>query len=499
MQIEELLDVNRPLLVGGQLLETTGDSEIAIENPATESIIARVTSASTGDADAAIGAARRAFDSGPWARMSPAERSAILHRWMDLAERDREHIIDLLVAEVGTPITLSRALQVDVAFQYGRWFADAASRGPLGGWEREAGVHHDPVAAASLFVRESVGVTLAITAYNFPIIMFVAKVFGALAAGGSAVVLASPRTPLATLAFARLSLEAGVPEGQVNVLVGGPDVGRFACEHADVDMITFTGSVQVGREILRQAAETLKKVTLELGGKSPNVILPGISLESVVAQCILRFARNAGQGCGCTTRILVPRPSYAEFIELARDFIVGIKTGDPTDPATFIGPLISGDLRERVEGYVERALAEGAVLEAGGGRPDLPTGYYMNTALIGGVDNSAEICQEELFGPVGVVLPYDTVDEAVAVANATRYGLNANVFGPTDDALAVARRIRSGTVTVNGGGGSRPDASYGGYRQSGIGREMGEDGFLEFFELKHIQWPLNGVGQATGT
>jgi aldehyde dehydrogenase (NAD+) len=495
----DLIDTRHPFLIGGRLVEGTGQAEIEVENPATEAIIATVPDVSVRDVGAAIEAARRAFDAGPWTTMSGGDRSAILHRWIDLAEEQSEPLVDLLVSEVGTPVTLARSLQTKMAFQYGRWLADAAARGPRGGWEQDAGIHHDPVTTASLFVRESVGVTLAITAYNFPLIMFITKVFSALASGGSSVVLCSPQTPLSTLAFARLSLEAGVPEGQVNALVGGADVGRFACEHPAVDMVTFTGSVQVGQDILRQSAGTLKKVTLELGGKSPNVILPGIPIESVVPQSILRFARNAGQGCGCTTRILVPRQSYVEFIDRARSFIVEIKTGDPTDPETFVGPLISGSQRKRVEGYVDRAIESGAVLEAGGTRPDLPTGYYMNTTLVGGVANTSEICQEELFGPVGVVLPYDTVEEAVATANATRFGLNANVFGPLDDALDVARRIRSGTVTINGGGGARADAPFGGYGHSGIGRELGEEGLLEFLEVKHIQWPLAGVGQTTGT
>ncbi len=256
-------------------------------------------------------------------------------------------------------------------------------------------------------------------------------------------------------------------------------------------MVTFTGSNTVGAQVARQAAGTAKRLVLELGGKSPNILLPGTDVASVVAPSALRFLRNAGQGCGATTRTFVPRADYERYVEAMRAFFATVPVGDPWRAETVVGPLISAAHRDRVEGYVARATAAGAVVEAGGGRPARDRGYFLNPTLVGNVDNRAEISRDELFGPVGVVIPYDEVSEAVAMANDSRYGLNANVWGPTPQAIEVARRIRSGTVTINGGGGLRPDAPFGGYRQSGVGREAGEAGFLEFFEVKHLQWPLS--------
>ena len=272
-------------------------------------------------------------------------------------------------------------------------------------------------------------------------------------------------------------------------MVGEADVGRELTESPAVDMVTFTGSNAVGRFVMRQAATNFKRIVLELGGKSPNILLPGTDIAAVVGPSILRFCRHAGQACGATTRTFVPRPDYERYAEAARAFIPDIGVGDPRDPATDVGPLIRPEHRERVDGFVARALERGAVIEAGGGRPDLPSGYFMNPALLGAVRNEDEIACAELFGPVGVLIPYDGVDDAVAMANNSPYGLGANVWGPPEAAMQTARRIRSGTVTVNGGGGLRPDAPFGGYRESGLGREAGDEGFAEYFETKHLQWP----------
>ena len=255
-------------------------------------------------------------------------------------------------------------------------------------------------------------------------------------------------------------------------------------------MVSFTGSVAVGAQIMSQAAPTTKKVVLELGGKSPTLILPGADIDATIAPSIMRFTWSSGQACGCTTRTLVPRDEFDHYVESAEDFMSGMVVGDPRRDGTTLGPLIRDELRASVEGYVARALEAGGTIVAGGGRPDEPAGYFMNPSLIAGVGNDSEIAQNELFGPVGVVMAYDSLDEAVAIANGSRYGLNAGVWGPTDVAMQVARRLRSGSVAINGGGGVRPDAPWGGPRESGVGREGGEDGFREFFEVKHVHWPL---------
>ena len=260
-------------------------------------------------------------------------------------------------------------------------------------------------------------------------------------------------------------------------------------------MVTFTGSVDVGRRVMEQASRGLKKVVLELGGKSPNVLLPSADIETSVGPSVLRFVRNSGQGCGATTRTLVPREWYEDYAVAAGQVIDSLVVGDPWDEKTDLGPVIRGDHRERIEGYVQRAVDSGGVILAGGGRPDIDEGFYLNPALVGGVDNDAEICQEELFGPVGVLLPYDDVDDALRIANGTRFGLNANVWGATDDAIRFARRLKAGTVTVNGGGADRPDAPWPGAGESGIGVDRGMEGFREFFHVRHVQVPLAGIGR----
>jgi aldehyde dehydrogenase (NAD+) len=338
-------------------------------------------------------------------------------------------------------------------------------------------------------------VVAAITAYNFPLLITSFKVGGALAAGCSTVLMPSVRTPLAAIAFVRCVREAGLPVGVVGVVLGEAEVGTALTLADGVDLVTFTGSVTVGRRVMEQAARGLKRVVLELGGKSPNVLLPGADLDVAVKPSILRYTRNSGQGCGATTRTLVPREVYAHYASTAADVIKNLVVGDPWEETTDLGPLIRADHRDRVEAYVARALHQGAVMEAGGGRPDIDRGFYLNPALVGGVANDAEICQEELFGPIGVLLPYDSVDEALAIANGTRYGLNANVWGPTDQAMRFARRLKAGTVTINGGGADRPDAPWPGAGDSGVGVDRGMEGFREFFHIRHVQYPLAEVGR----
>ena len=251
----------------------------------------------------------------------------------------------------------------------------------------------------------------------------------------------SPQAPLAAVAFMRAVEEAGIPAGIVNLVLGEKAAGTALSEHPGVDMVSFTGSVNVGRQVMIQAAGGLKKVVLELGGKSPNIFLPGADIEAGVPPSVLRFTRNTGQGCGATTRTLVHRDDLDRFVNAAAAFTDTLVVGDPLDAATDLGPLISGPHRDSVRAYIERALATGGTVVAGGGPPASDSGYFINPAIIGGVTPDAEICQEELFGPIGVVLPYDTVEEAIQIANGTRYGLNANVWGPSAAAMDVARRL----------------------------------------------------------
>ena len=478
--------------LGGSWSVGAAEAVVTAVDPYTEHVLGDARCASDEQVDQAIRAARGAVDGGRWSGLSPADRSRLLHRAVDVFDRHRRTLAEIVTAETGSPITLTHAQQIAPMLEHLAWFADAAARGPRGGFEQGLPTRRTgSVTSASMLVREPIGVVAALTPYNAPLVTAVWKVGGALASGSAAVLMPSPLAVLSSLVWARLLGEADLPDGAFSFLVGDSSVGQRLTASNDVDMVTFTGSTEVGRQVARQASSNLKRLVLELGGKSPNVLLPGADVEAAAEPSALRFLRNAGQACGATTRTFVPSGDYEHFVDATRTVLPSVAVGDPWRADTVVGPLISAPHRDRVEAFVERAVATGGVVEAGGGRPQRDHGYFLAPTLVGHVDNAAEIAREELFGPVGVVIPYDDVASAIAMANDSPYGLGANVWGPPGPALEVARRIRSGTVTVNGGGGGlRPDAPFGGYRQSGIGREAGEEGFGEFFEVKQLQWPV---------
>lgn len=485
-------EVSESCYIDGAWVAGEGEKLVDVLNPATEASLAKLRLASGQQVESAIAAARRAYDSGPWRDVSPRDRSLLLHQLTDLLEARREEFVDLIISEIGSPIALAQAGQVGPTIDAFRWFADAAARGPVGGYEHGLPLHYQPFTSASLLRQEPVGVVAAITAYNFPLFLLARKLGGVLASGCTAVVMPSERAPLTTWRFFQMMEEVGYPPGVANLIIGSRDAGVTLSSHPQVDMVSFTGSVAVGSAVMAQAAPTTKKVVLELGGKSPTIVLPGAEVDVLAAPTILRMTTATGQACGSTTRTFVPEAKFDEYVEAAGTVIKGMKVGDPRADGTALGPLIREEQRASVEGYVERALAAGGEIVAGGGRPDETVGFYMNPTLVAGVGNDSEIAQNELFGPVGVVMSYTTLDEAIALANATRYGLNAAVWGPADEAMKVAQRLRSGSVAINGGGGPRPDAPWGGPLESGVGREGGEDGFRDFFEVKHIQWPIAG-------
>jgi aldehyde dehydrogenase (NAD+) len=475
-----------------------GESQLKVINPATEGILAELPLGRPEDVEAAVAAAREAFDHGPWPRMSPRERSAILARLAERVSGYGEELAELGTFEIGSPISLSRALHASAPIAFLEYWADMALKGPHGRFQEGLPIADGPTVAASQLFQEPVGVVAAIVAYNYPLMLIGFKVAGALAAGCTVVLMPSPRAPLSALAFTRIAEEVGIPPGVINLVVGGPDAGEALTQSPGVDMVSFTGSVAVGRKVMVQAAGGLKRVVLELGGKSPNIVLPGANVEETVGPSILRFTRNSGQGCGATTRVLLPREELDRFNDAADTFMRGLRVGDPWDEETDVGPLIRKDQVDSVQGYVDRAVKAGASKIASAPDTTSDTGFYFTPMLFGDVTNDSEICQEELFGPVGAVVPYDTVDEAVELANNTRYGLNATVWGPTDEAMRVARRLRSGTVALNGGGPERPDAPWSGWGESSVGAERGEAGFAEFFQVKHVHWPLAGVGKPPG-
>jgi aldehyde dehydrogenase (NAD+)/betaine-aldehyde dehydrogenase len=477
-----------PCLVGSRWEQGESEQVFSIVDPSTSAEVATVRGASVRQAEAAVQEARRAFDDGKWASTRPALRSRWLHELADRFEAEAARFAQLLVTEIGSPAALVHGAQIEGPIDLLRWFADAAASGPRPGFDETLSTHYGPVRSRSLLAYEPIGVVAGITAYNFPLLLLIRKLGGALAAGCSMVIMPSPRAPLSTIAFLRLVHELELPPGTVNLVVGGPDVGHHITTHPGVDMVTFTGSRKVGEMVMVQAARGIKRVVLELGGKSANVVLPGFDVESAVRPSLMRFSLNAGQGCGATTRTFVVKNDYAAYVESARQVFDGLPVGSAHDPATVIGPLIRAEQQTFVNGYVDRALSSGGCVEAA--VPWVPDeGFFVSPQLIGGVDNESEIAREELFGPVGVIMAVDSVEEAVRLANDNRFGLNANIWGPLPDALKVARQLRTGNVTINGGGTMRQDVPWGGYRESGIGREGGEAGFREFFEIKHIQWP----------
>jgi aldehyde dehydrogenase (NAD+)/betaine-aldehyde dehydrogenase len=466
----------------------SGNAEpVPVFDPATEQELARVPQAGTDQIERAVAAARHAFDEGPWPRMSGQERAQLLSRFADRLEARKDELVTGVTYEVGTPVTQSKIGQVELPIAVLRTYAELARKDRT----EHIGPSLDAMPSDSLVAYQPVGVVGVITAYNYPLVLALRSMGGALAAGCATIVAPSPKAPLTTLMIARAAEESGLPPGVVNVVVGGPEVGRLISTHPGVDKVAFTGSRAVGELVMRQAAATIKDVTLELGGKSPMLLLPGYDAAASARRLHTRYLLNAGQACAAPARMLVPREDYDMFLDASREAFTKIRVGDPWNPKTLVGPLIRPDHRDGVEGLVEEAVADGATIVAGGGRPDLARGWYMNPVLLGDVDNRSRIAQEEVFGPVGVVVPYDGIDDGVAKANDVAYGLAADVFSPhTASAIEIAKRLRAGTVYVNGGGAFRPDAPFGGFKASGIGREYGEWGVREFLQPQHVQWAL---------
>jgi aldehyde dehydrogenase (NAD+) len=456
-----------------------GDGEvIEIVNPATEVVVAQFAGASAAQVGTAVDAARVAFDSGVW--RNPQLRKTTILKFAELVEANRDALMELLITEVGTPVSL-KANHIDTPVAFMRWFAEQGARD----FTRQLGLNPSAT-GSSMVAYRPFGVVAAISAFNYPLLIGLTKVGSALAVGCTAILLSSPLAPLTILALGRLAKQAGFPPGVLSFLAGGPQTGQALTSHPKVDKISFTGSVNVGRQVMKQAADGLRGVVLELGGKSAAIMLPGTDLAKYAYSLHARYARNAGQGCGSPTRILIEQSRAREFAELSQAAYKKIKVGDPRDPATVVGPVITAQQRDRVERGVEAAVKAGARIIAGGGRPDIPKGWFMNPVLVGDLDNSASIARNELFGPVSVVLTYQTVEEAIQIANDSDLGLKAYIFGDRKECLRIAPELRVGTVQINGGSPLRADAPMNGYKHSGLGAEWGEDGMREFLRPQHI-------------
>jgi len=478
------------LFIDGDFHEARSGAVYDNINPATEEVIGRVADAAAGDMDAAVAAARRAFDATAWST-DRALRKRCMEQLREGLEKEKEHLRQQTVAEVGSPLQLTYAVQGDSVIRDLEWVTNLIDTFE---WERDLGVHEFfGMKSRRQVWKEPVGVVGAITPWNFPLQVNLGKVAPALAAGNAVVLKPAPDTPWNAAFIARAVAEyTDMPPGIFNVVSSADPalVGEVLTGDPRVDLVTFTGSTAVGRRIMASAAQTLKKVFLELGGKSANIVLDDADLAQACG-----FAgsvcTHGGQGCAIATRMLLPRSRYEEGVEIAKASFEAVKYGDPADIQNSMGPLINARQRERVLGYIEKGVAEGARLVVGGKRPEhLPKGYYVEPTLFADVDNSMTIAQEEIFGPVLALIPFEDDDDAVRIANDSIYGLSGVITsGSEERALAMARRIRTGTLMVNGGLWFGPDAPFGGYKQSGIGREMGIEGFAEYLETKSIGLP----------
>ncbi len=481
-------DVYKRLLIGGELVDIEATYESI--NPATGAVLGTAPDAGIAEAERAIAAARDAFENSGWATDVELRKRCLTQ----LAAVLREHADDLrelTIAEVGATRNLTYGNQLDA---------------PIGIVEFYAGLLDDYSFTEELSTievrgqdnrrwveKEAAGVVSAIIAYNYPNQLALAKLAPSLAAGCTVVLKAAPDTPLITLALGELIAEhTDIPAGVVNIISSqSVEVGKLLTTHPEVDVVTFTGSTPVGKQIMAAAADSLKRVFLELGGKSALIVLDDADLQQAAMFGAFTICTHAGQGCALTTRLLVPRAQHDQIAEMVAGMLQHVAVGDPGDTKTYMGPLISEKQRDKVDGMVQRAIADGARLVRGGTRID--PGFFYSATLLADVDPDSEIAQEEVFGPVLVMIPYDSEDDAVRIANNSKYGLSGGVLSADDDrALAIGRRIRTGTFSINGGNYFTPDVPFGGYKQSGIGREMGVAGLEEFLEIKAYAATVKG-------
>jgi aldehyde dehydrogenase (NAD+) len=477
------------LLIDGKLVPAASRKVFQTVNPATEEVLGTAADAGGADLDDAIRAARRAFDTGSWAT-DPALRARCLRQLRDALVDSAEDLRATTVAEVGAPVMLTYGAQQDgpvADLAYAAGLAESYE------WVRDLGESEVMGIRSRRYTRrQPAGVVGAITPWNFPHQINLAKLGPALAAGCTIVLKAAPDTPWCATALGQLIAEkTDIPPGVVNIITSSDhSVGAMLSADCRVDLVSFTGSTATGREVMRSAADTLKKVFLELGGKSAFIALDDGKLVEAMGFAGFSGIVHAGQGCALTTRILLPRSRFGEGVEALAATLSALGAGDPTDPRTVCGPVISARQRDRIEGFLTRARDAGATFVTGGKRADRQRGFFVEPTLVVGVDNDAEIAREEVFGPVLVALPYDDEDHAVQLANDSSYGLSGAVYGAdVERAQSIAARLRTGTVGVNGGLWYGADVPFGGFKQSGVGREMGVAGFEEYTEIQSVAVP----------
>lgn len=478
--VVEFLKGPKGLFIDGEFVPSLSGKTFKSINPATEEVLAEVAEAEAPDIDRAVKAARRAFESGPWSRMSAAERSRLLYRLADLMEEHKLQLAQLETLDNGKPIRESLNADLPLAIEHIRYYA---------GWPTKVVGQTIPVAGKYFnYTRhEPVGVVGQIIPWNFPLLMACWKIGAALAMGCTVVLKPAEQTPLSALYLAKLIQEAGFPPGVVNVVPGfGETAGQALVEHPDVNKIAFTGSTEVGKLIMRNAAATLKRVTLELGGKSPNIILPDADMSRAIPGAFMGIMFNQGQVCCAGSRLFVQKKAYdnvvADLVSLAKK----IRQGPGLDQGTEMGPLVSDEQEKRVLGYIEKGVEEGAEVLVGGGKAT-DRGYFVQPTIFANVRDDMTIAREEIFGPVVAAMPFEDLDEVIARANDTEYGLAAGVWTENiRNAHYIASKLKAGTVWVNCYNVFDAAAPFGGYKQSGIGREMGSYALNNYTEVKDV-------------
>jgi len=477
------------IYVGGEWQRT--DVREAVINPADESLLIEAPVGSAAQVDAAIAAARHAFDHGDWPRLPVRERQAVLTRFLDAVEARKGDLVEMIVAEAGATRMLADFLQYGVPMKHARRTVELAGRSPVSSLpiELTRNAQGTTTLGTGVVSREPVGVVAAISPYNFPFFLNMGKVVPALAVGCSVVLKPSPYTPMQALILGEIADEVGLPKGILSVVTGNVEASRLLTSDKRIDLVHFTGSDKVGSMIQAQAAPNLTRVVMELGGKSAMIVRSDANLQQAAAAGLGGFTIHCGQGCALTTRLLVHNSVRAEFVALLKGMLGNVKIGNPSDPSVTYGPLIREVARKRTEDYVQIAQDEGATLVHGGKRPEgFAKGFFFEPTLFDNVKNESRLAQEEVFGPIGAVIGFDDDEEAIAMANASDFGLSGAIYSAdAGQAYRMALRLRTGGVSINGGAGTMlSDAPFGGIKRSGYGREYGEEGLNEFTYMKTI-------------
>jgi betaine-aldehyde dehydrogenase len=472
------------LFIGGDWVDPSSSATFEVVSPSSEELVGRVPEAQNADIDRAVAAAREAFDHGPWPHMAPAERALVLSKAADAIRNDMQGISELISNEMGSPVSWGTLAQVLAPTMIMDYYAGLGS-------SFEFDTVKDGLLGPVMVAKEPVGVVAAITPWNVPLFLAAAKLSPSLLAGCTVVFKPAPETPLDANVLAEILAEAGLPKGVLSVVPAGREVGDYLVNHPGVDKVSFTGSTAAGRKIGAACGANLKRVSLELGGKSAAILLDDVDLTTAIPLMMPNAIMNNGEACISLTRILAPRDRYAEVSDALVESVRAMKVGDALDPATEVGPLVAERQRDRVESYFRIGEEEGAKLAIGGGRPEgLDKGWFVDPTVFLDVDNSMRIAQEEIFGPVLSVIPYDDEADAVRIANDSDYGLCGAVYtGDNDRGLNVARQVRTGTYMVNSNVPIDFSSPFGGYKASGVGREFGEDGLELFLEKKTITLP----------